>query len=70
MSASGDTRLYASAIALVSGLYSIGSATAGGMGPMPIGDSVMLLVGIAVIAHGIVLLTRSPNASAAPAGRS
>ncbi|MGH2381875.1 MAG: hypothetical protein ACRDG7_11730 [Candidatus Limnocylindria bacterium] len=57
MSMSADTRLYAGAIALVSGIYSIGSAIAGGMAMMPMNDSVMLLVGIVVIAHGIVLLT-------------
>lgn len=57
MSMSVDTRLYASAIALVSGIYSVGSAIAGGMGMMPINSSVMLLVGVVVIAHGIVLLT-------------
>ena len=56
MSMSADTRLYASAIALVSGMYSTGSAIAGGMSTMPMGDSVMLLVGIVVIAHGVVLL--------------
>jgi hypothetical protein len=57
MSMSADTRLYAGAIALASGIYSVGSAIAGGMGMVPISDSVMLVVGIVVIAHGIVLLT-------------
>ena len=57
MSMNVDTRLYASAIALVSGIYSVGSAIAGGMGMMPMGDSLMLLIGIIVVAHGIVLLT-------------
>lgn len=57
MSMNADTRLYASAIALVSGIYSVGSAIAGAMGMMPLSDSVMLLVGVVVIAHGIVLLT-------------
>ena len=57
MSMTADTRLYASAIALVSGMYSIGSAIAGGMSMMPMSDSVMLIVGVVVIAHGIVLLT-------------
>lgn len=57
MITSADTRLYASAIALVSGIYSIRSAVTGGMGMMPMSDSVMLLIGIVVIAHGIVLLT-------------
>jgi len=57
MSLTSDTRLYASAIALVSGIYSTASAIAGGMGMQPLSDSVMLLVGIVVIVHGIVLLT-------------
>ena len=57
MSMSADARLYAGAIALASGIYSIGSAIAGDMGMMPVSDSVMLVVGIVVIAHGIVLLT-------------
>ena len=57
MRTSADTRLYAGAIALVSGIYSIGSSMAGGTRMMPISDSVMLLVGIVVIGHGIVLLT-------------
>ncbi len=52
-----DTRLYASAIALTSGIYSIGSGIVGGMAMMPMSDSVMLVAGIVVIAHGIVLLT-------------
>lgn len=57
MSANLGTRRYAAAIALVSGTYSTGSSIAGGMGTMPMNDSVMLIVGIAVIAHGIALLT-------------
>lgn len=57
MSMAANARLYAGAIALVSGIYSIGSAIAGGTGMMPMSDSVMLVVGIVVIAHGIVLLT-------------
>ena len=52
-----DTRLCAGAIALVSGTYSIGSAIGGGMRMTPVSDAVMLVVGIVVIAHGIVLLT-------------
>lgn len=52
-----DARSYAAAIALLSGMYSIGSALAGGMGMTPMSDSVMILVGIVVIAHGVVLLT-------------
>ena len=57
MSMSADTRLYASAIALVSGTYSVASAIVGGAAMTPLSDSVMLVVGIVVIAHGIVLGT-------------
>lgn len=57
MSTNADTHLYASAIAVVSGMYSIGSAVAGSMGSMPVSDSVMLVVGVVVLAHGLVLLT-------------
>jgi len=52
-----DTRLYASAIAAVSGIYSIVSAFADGMEPMSMSGSIMLLVGVAVLAHSVVLLT-------------
>jgi K+ transporter len=51
------TRLYGAAIALVSGVYSLASALGGGMGMMPMSDSIMVLVGLVVIAHGVVLLT-------------
>lgn len=57
MSTVSDTRLYGGAIALASGIYSIASALDGGMGMMPMNDSVMLIVGVVVLAHGIVLLT-------------
>lgn len=57
MNANADSRLYASAIAIVSGTYSIVSAVAGGMGSMPMSDSVMLILGVVVLLHGIVLLT-------------
>ena len=58
------TRLYASSIAIVSGLYSIGSA-AGTMMSTPmmtatalgIGGWIMLGLGVVVLVHGIVLLT-------------
>jgi len=58
------TRLYASSIAIVSGLYSIGSA-AGTMMSTPmmtdtalaIGGWIMLGLGIIVLVHGSVLLT-------------
>lgn len=52
-----DTRLYACAIAIVSGIYSIASASPGGQGPMPMGDSVMLVLGVVVLVHGVALLT-------------
>jgi hypothetical protein len=58
------TRLYASSIAIVSGLYAIAMAlagmvgrpmmAAGGIGP---GGWTMLVVGIVVLVHGIVLVT-------------
>jgi hypothetical protein len=53
----GDTRLYGSAIAIVSGIYSVAAAGSDGMGSMPVNDSVMLVLGIVVLAHGIALLT-------------
>jgi len=64
VSSDSATPLYASSIAIVSGLYSIGSA-AGTMMSVPmmtaaalgIGGWVMLLLGIVVLVHGIVLLT-------------
>lgn len=52
-----DTRQYASAIALVSGIYSVTSGIVGGMAMMPLSDSLMLVLGIVVITHGIALLT-------------
>jgi hypothetical protein len=63
-----DTRLYACAIALVSGIYSIASTIAGGMGRMPMGASVMLLLGIVVVVHGIVLLTPLAGRLVRPSG--
>ncbi|MGH2382810.1 MAG: hypothetical protein ACRDG7_16535 [Candidatus Limnocylindria bacterium] len=57
MSTPGDARLFASAIALVSGIYSVASGIGGDTGMMPMNDTVMLLVGIVVIAHGVALLT-------------
>jgi hypothetical protein len=50
------TRLYASAIAIVSGIYAIGSS-ATMMGMSGIGGWVMLAVGLVVLVHGVVLLT-------------
>ena len=57
MSVNADTRLYASAIAIVSGVYSIGAVAGHGMGSMAMSASIMLIVGAAVLVHGIVLLT-------------
>jgi len=57
MTQSSEARLYASAIAVVSGIYSIAAALAGGMPSMPMSASIMLVVGIAVLVHGIMLLT-------------
>lgn len=64
MATDSATRLYASSIAIVSGLYSIGSA-AGMMMSTPmmtdmalgIGGWIMLGLGIIVLVHGSVLLT-------------
>lgn len=52
-----DTRLYGAAIALASGTYSLASALGDRMGMTPVSDSVMLIVGVVVLAHGIMLLT-------------
>ncbi len=52
-----DTRLYAGAIAIVSGVYSIVAALGDGMAPMPPSALVMLGVGIVVLVHGAILLT-------------
>lgn len=51
-----NTRLYGAAIALASGLYSIWSASAASR----LGTSgwAMLLLGVVVVVHGAVLLTR------------
>lgn len=57
MTSHPDTRLYASVIAVVSGLYSIAAATADGSGSMPTSASVMLVLGVVVLLHGAVLLT-------------
>ena len=59
MNAISTTRLYASSIAIVSGIYSI--ASSGGMamaGPMmTTGAWIMLVIGIVVLVHGAILLT-------------
>lgn len=64
MATDSATRLYASSIAIVSGLYSIGSAAGATMsmpmmagGGLGIGGWIMLLLGIIVLAHGGLLLT-------------
>ena len=55
------TRQYGAAIALVSGLYSLISATGGG-GMMGTNSGwLMLLLGIVVLVHGVVLLTPYAN---------
>lgn len=50
------TRLYAASIAIVSGMYSIGSSSLDGVGMMA-AHWVMLTIGLVVLAHGVVLLT-------------
>ncbi len=50
-----NTRLYGAAIAVTSGLYSVGSATTGSR--MGVGGWMMLLLGVVVIVHGVALLT-------------
>ncbi|MGH2417998.1 MAG: hypothetical protein ACRDFY_06665 [Candidatus Limnocylindria bacterium] len=64
MRTDSTTRLYASSIAIVSAIYSIGSAGAAMMSsPMmtdagiAVGGWVMLVLGIIVLVHGIGLLT-------------
>lgn len=57
MSMHADARLYGSVIAIVSGIYSIVSAIAGGMGSMAASASVMLVVGGVVLVHGLALVT-------------
>lgn len=57
MSSVSNTRLYEAAIAFASGIYSIASALDDGMGMTAMSGSFMLLLGVAVIAHGIALLT-------------
>jgi hypothetical protein len=53
------TRLYASSIAIVSGLYSTASSGVMAMaGPMmTLGGWIMLAIGIVVLVHGVMLLT-------------
>ena len=58
MNRTSDTRLYAGAIAIVSGVYSILSG-ANGMGSMVL-MPVMLVIGVVVLLHGLILL--SPEA--------
>ena len=51
-----DARWYGASIALVSGTYSLISASVG-MGPSGVGGLVMLVVGVVVLVHGVALLT-------------
>lgn len=57
MRTQSDARLYAAAIAVASGVYSVASAAGERADMMRMGDSVMLVVGVVVIAHGILLIT-------------
>ncbi|MCA1588627.1 MAG: hypothetical protein LC744_08270 [Chloroflexi bacterium] len=61
------TRLYASAIAIVSGVYAIGSSTSM-LGVGGIGGWVMLVLGLVVLAHGVVLLTPAARSLGAASG--
>lgn len=63
------TRLYAAAIAIVSGIYAIATASLGlGDEPMPMevertmGGWVMVGIGAVVLLHGVVLLTPASHA--------
>lgn len=57
MNTNGTTRQYGAAIALVSGVYSLLSAT-GGTGMMGSNSGLlMMLLGVIVVVHGVVLLT-------------
>ena len=53
----GEIRLYGGAIGIVSGSYSIASAVAGMEATLPVDRSVMLVIGVVVLVHGILLLT-------------
>lgn len=68
MNGIGPTRLYAAAIAVVSGVYSVTSALGmtttlmdgmggGRMGALAVGDWIMLAIGLVVLVHGVILLT-------------
>ncbi|MDS0261805.1 hypothetical protein NDI56_20585 [Haloarcula sp. S1CR25-12] len=57
MNTNGTTRQYGAAIALVSGVYSLLSAT-GGTGMMGSNSGLLMaLLGVVVVVHGVVLLT-------------
>lgn len=57
MNTTNTTRQYGAAIAIVSGLYSLVSAT-GGQGMMGSNSGLLMtLLGIVVVIHGVVLLT-------------
>ena len=68
MSALSDLRLYGAAIALTSGIYSVVSSLGGGTGMMATSDSVMLILGVVVVGHGIALLTPMAERSGAVSG--
>lgn len=57
MNTDANTRLYAAAIAVVSGIYSVVSALADSMGSMSMSWWIMLMVGTVVLLHGMLLLT-------------
>lgn len=66
MGRTSDTRLYAGSIAIVSGVYAIGSValdlTAAPMmtdvtATLGIGGWIMLAIGVVVLVHGVLLLT-------------
>ena len=48
MTRDSDVRLYGSAIAIVSGVYSIASALTDGFGSMPTSMTAMLVIGLIV----------------------
>ena len=69
----GNTRLYGATIAVVSGVYSIGSALGlwaspmtddmGGVGDAGAAGWLMLAIGIAVLVHGVLLVATVADAA-------
>ena len=57
MRTQSDARLYAAAIAVASGVYSVATAAGDRAPMMGMSGSVMLVLGVVVIAHGLLLLT-------------